>query len=60
LRDDKGWITGVVVPAPAGSTDPPAAGEGWTLDVAYGWEVAPGQRSGDWIVRTASGESGAP
>jgi hypothetical protein len=60
LRDDRGWVTGVVVPAPAGSTDPPVAGEGWTLDVADGWEVAPGQRPGDWIVRPAAGESGAP
>jgi pimeloyl-ACP methyl ester carboxylesterase len=60
LRDDRGWITGVVVPAPAGSTDPPAAGEGWTLDVADGWEIAPGHRPGDWLVRPTPGQSAAP
>ena len=55
LRDDRGWITGVAVPAPSGSTDPPAAGEGWTLKLAEGWEIAPGQRPGDWLVRPAGG-----
>jgi hypothetical protein len=60
LRDDRGWITGVAVPAPSGSTDPPAAGEGWTLKLAEGWEIAPGQRPGDWLVRPAGGAGGAP
>jgi pimeloyl-ACP methyl ester carboxylesterase len=60
LRDDRGWITGVVVPALAGSPDPPAAGEGWTLELAEGWEIAPGQRPGDWLVRPTAGASGTP
>jgi len=58
LRDDRGWITGVAVPAPAESTDPPAAGEGWTLELAEGWEIGPGQRPGDWLVQPTAGASG--
>ncbi len=49
-RDDAGLITGIVVPAPAGVTDPPVEGEGWALRLAEGWRVAPGERSGDWVV----------
>lgn len=60
LRDDRGWITGVAVPAPAGSTDPPVSGEGWTLELADGWEIAPGQRAGDWLVRAIAGAGGTP
>lgn len=51
LRSREG-ITGVVVPAPP---DPavPTSGEGWSLDLAEGWEVVPGETSGDWRVRPA-------
>ncbi|HEY7473303.1 MAG TPA: hypothetical protein VIE68_13265 [Gemmatimonadota bacterium] len=52
LRNLEGWITGVVVPAPAGAAAPPTAGEGWALDLAEGWIVAPGERAGDWVVRS--------
>jgi hypothetical protein len=57
LRDDRGWITGVAVPAPAGVSGPPSSGEGWTLELAEGWEIAPGERAGDWLVRPAGAGS---
>lgn len=56
LRNAEGLITGVVVPVPAVVADPPTGGEGWTLDLAAGWELAPDERAGDWVVRpTAAG-----
>lgn len=51
LRNSDGWFTGVVVPAPASGPEPPTAGDGWRLDLADGWEIAPGERAGDWVVR---------
>ncbi|HET7691517.1 MAG TPA: hypothetical protein VFM44_00365 [Gemmatimonadota bacterium] len=57
LRNSQGWFTGVVVPVPAGGPDPPTAGEGWRLDLAEGWEIAPGVRADDWIVRELSAGS---
>jgi hypothetical protein len=57
LRNAQGWITGVAVPIPAGVAAPPTAGEGWTLEIADGWEIAPGDRAGDWIVRPTTGGS---
>lgn len=50
-RDDRG-ITGVVVAAPAGD-GPPWTGMGWILALNEGWEVARGERAGDWTVRRA-------
>ena len=50
VRNAEGWITGVVVPAP-GASGRPVAGEGWSLALADGWELAPGDRDGDWVVR---------
>jgi hypothetical protein len=57
LRNEEGWVTGVVVPVPAGSTEHPAAGDGWRLDLAEGWEIARGERAGDWVVRQRSAGS---
>ena len=54
-RNEQGWITGVVVAIPPAAAGPPSAGEGWTLDLAAGWEIAPGARGGDWIVRPVGG-----
>ena len=54
LRNAEGWFTGVVVPAPASGPDPPTSGDGWRLDLAEGWEIAPGERAGDWVVRELS------
>lgn len=50
-RNAEGLFTGVVVPVPPGAAGPPTEGEGWTLDLAEGWEVASGERAGDWVVR---------
>lgn len=44
----------VVVPVPADPNARPVAGDGWTLDLKDGWEIAPGERQGDYVVRTAS------
>jgi hypothetical protein len=49
-RSDRG-VTGVVVPAPRDPGAPPLAGDGWSLTLAEGWEVVPGERPGDWQVR---------
>jgi hypothetical protein len=43
-------ITEAVVPAPADATTPPTSGDGWELELAPGWRIAPGERSGEWIV----------
>lgn len=57
LRNDQGLITGVVVPVPAGASGPPTTGDGWTLEIADDWEVATGERAGDWVVRAPTGGS---
>ena len=57
LRNAEGFITGVVVAVPPGSQSAPSSGEGWTLDLADGWVLAPGERRGDWTVRPAAGRS---
>lgn len=57
LRNAEGLFTGVVVPVPAGGSGPPTSGEGWRLDLAEGWELAPGERAGDWFVREVAAGS---
>ncbi|HUP02201.1 MAG TPA: hypothetical protein VM737_11885 [Gemmatimonadota bacterium] len=52
-RTPEGLISGVVVAVPADATSAPTQGDGWTLALAEGWEVAPGERPGDWLVRQA-------
>jgi hypothetical protein len=37
----------VVVPAPASTSTGTAAGDGWTLTLAPGWQLEPDERSGD-------------
>ena len=44
-----GSVTGVAVPLPPGST-PPMKGDGWTLQLAPGWSIRKGERTGDWVV----------
>ncbi|HEU4463745.1 MAG TPA: hypothetical protein VFS53_01745, partial [Gemmatimonadota bacterium] len=51
LRNSDGWFIGVVVPAPARGPEPPQSGDGWRIDLADGWVIAPGERAGDWVVR---------
>jgi hypothetical protein len=48
LEDD---ATGRAHVSLAGAAPDHSAGEGWTLKLEEGWEVAPGERSGDRIVR---------
>lgn len=38
------------VPAPSDAKALPLSGEGWTLTLAEGWVLAPGERAGDWRV----------
>ena len=40
----------VRVPVPADTAGRPLRGEGWTLELAPGWRLAPGSRSGDLTV----------
>jgi hypothetical protein len=49
MRRNASGITAVVVPAPAGESQP-LAGDGWKLELAAGWSVVRGPRRGDWIV----------
>jgi hypothetical protein len=39
------------VPAPTDLSARPLKGEGWSLELANGWEVVPGARPGDVTVR---------
>ena len=45
-RAGDGWAA-AVVPAPADPAARPLAGDGWQLDLAPGWTLAPGPRPGD-------------
>ena len=40
----------IAVPAPASIAGAELAGDGWTLKLAPGWVVRPGQRPGDFVV----------
>lgn len=42
-----GEIVRARVPAPADLSARPLKGEGWSLELANGWELVPGERSGD-------------
>jgi hypothetical protein len=50
-RDEAGRVIRARVPAPADESARPLKGQGWSLDLKAGWEVAPGDRSGDLSVR---------
>jgi hypothetical protein len=50
MMREEGLITGVVVPAPPDATEPPLAGDGWSLELAEGWRVMAGEEAGDWVV----------
>lgn len=41
----------VQVPAPVNSQERPLKGEGWTLELAPGWSLAPGPRPGDSTLK---------
>jgi hypothetical protein len=44
-----GMVEALIVPVPTG-VNAPLAGDGWTLTLAEGWVVLPGERAGDWVV----------
>jgi hypothetical protein len=48
-RDGRG-VFAVVVVAPADPQARPLSGDGWTLTLADGWQLAEGERDGDWVV----------
>jgi hypothetical protein len=49
-RSERG-VTAVVVPAPTDPEARPVSGDGWTLVLLDGWEIARGERAGDWVVQ---------
>lgn len=42
-----------LVPAPSDTTGRRLTGPGWVLELNPGWQIQPGQRPGDWVVRRA-------
>ena len=50
-RDAAGHISRARVPAPTDLSARPLKGEGWTLELANGWEAVPGERPGDVKIR---------
>ncbi len=46
-----GHVVRVQVPAPADANRRPIKGDGWTLDLQEGWQVAPGDRKGDLMLK---------
>lgn len=50
-RDGTGHLARARVPAPTDLAARPLKGEGWTLELTDGWEVVPGERLGDVIIR---------
>jgi hypothetical protein len=50
-RDHAGHVARARVPAPQDLSARPLKGDGWTLELANGWEVVPGERPGDVTIR---------
>ena len=50
-RDATGHLVRARVVAPADLSARPLKGEGWSLEVGNGWEVVPGERTGDFKLR---------
>ncbi|HEX5883094.1 MAG TPA: hypothetical protein VFY67_00980 [Pyrinomonadaceae bacterium] len=50
-RAQTGHIVRARVPAPPDLSSRPLKGEGWSLELAPGWEVVPGERQGDIKIR---------
>lgn len=53
-RAPTGHLLRARIPAPTDLSARPLKGEGWSLEVASGWEVVAGERSGDLIIRKRS------
>jgi hypothetical protein len=41
-------LTSLIVPAPERTTGSTLTGDGWTLEIAPGWVIRPGERAGDY------------
>ena len=50
-RDATGHLVRARVPAPSDLSARPLKGDGWSLELANGWDVVPGARSGDVTIR---------
>ena len=50
-RGPTGHMVRARVPAPQDLSARPLKGEGWSLELANGWEVVPGERKGDVTIR---------
>ena len=50
-RDATGHMVRARVPAPSDLSARPLKGDGWSLELANGWEVVPGERPGDVTIR---------
>jgi hypothetical protein len=53
-RDAAGSVVSARVTAPADLSARPLKGDGWSLELANGWEAVPGERSGDVKLKKAS------
>ena len=51
LVRDLTHVIRVQVPAPADAQQCPLKGDGWTLELAPGWTLAPGPRPGDYVLK---------
>jgi hypothetical protein len=54
LARENGRVVRAQVPAPTDPSKTPMAGNGWTLELKPGWELAPGSRPRDFVVRRKS------
>ena len=50
-RNASGLLSRARVPAPSDLSARPLKGEGWSLELANGWEVVPGERPGDLTIK---------
>jgi hypothetical protein len=50
-RAATGQLVRARVPAPTNLSARPLQGEGWSLELANGWDVSPGERAGELILR---------
>lgn len=47
----------VSVPAPKDPTDRRLVGDGWTLELNDGWELGPGRRNGDYVIKPVAAKA---
>jgi hypothetical protein len=51
IHNEGGRIMEVRVSVPADVNARPLTGDGWSLQLASGWEAGPGPRKGDYILK---------